>query len=84
MYINEETVPDCSIGELEKVIRNKRADEADGFKREYTVSKRLTVLKNVNHKSSFYNLFVKNVLLLLCTISVQLSCRTVALRKFFC
>lgn len=41
MYINEETISDISIRDLGNVIREKRRNEDDGFKREYAVSERL-------------------------------------------
>ena len=41
MYINEETISDISIRELDQVINDKRRDKDEGFKREYAVSKRL-------------------------------------------
>ncbi|XP_062612923.1 receptor-type tyrosine-protein phosphatase epsilon-like isoform X2 [Saccostrea cucullata] len=35
LYINEETVPDIEIEKLESIIKEKRKNEDDGFKREY-------------------------------------------------
>ncbi|XP_062620863.1 receptor-type tyrosine-protein phosphatase epsilon-like isoform X1 [Saccostrea cucullata] len=34
-YLNEETIPDIDIDKLENVIKEKRKNEDDGFKREY-------------------------------------------------
>ena len=41
MYINEETTSDTLIRELDQVIKDKRRNENEGFKREYAVSERL-------------------------------------------
>ena len=38
LYINEETISDISIRDLGQVIKDKRRNEDDGFKREYAVS----------------------------------------------
>lgn len=40
MYLNEETILDIPISELENVIAEKKKNEEDGFKREYTVGRR--------------------------------------------
>ncbi|XP_062607518.1 receptor-type tyrosine-protein phosphatase T-like isoform X4 [Saccostrea cucullata] len=37
LYINEETVPDIPVNQLENVIAEKRKDEDEGFKREYAM-----------------------------------------------
>ncbi|XP_061166271.1 receptor-type tyrosine-protein phosphatase epsilon-like [Saccostrea echinata] len=34
-YLNEETVPDINIDEMENIIKEKRQNEDDGFQREY-------------------------------------------------
>ena len=38
LYINEETISDVQIRDLGQVIKDKRRNEDDGFKREYAVS----------------------------------------------
>ncbi|XP_061180689.1 receptor-type tyrosine-protein phosphatase T-like [Saccostrea echinata] len=37
MYINEETIPDIPVNQLENIIAEKRKDEEEGFKREYAM-----------------------------------------------
>ncbi|XP_056002938.1 receptor-type tyrosine-protein phosphatase alpha-like isoform X5 [Ostrea edulis] len=37
MYINQETLADVPVSRLERVITDKKKDEADGFKREYAI-----------------------------------------------
>ena len=37
-HINKETISDISIRDLDLIIRDKRRNEYDGFKQEYTVS----------------------------------------------
>lgn len=50
MYINEETISDIQIRDLGQVIKDKRRNEDDGFKREYAVSfmYSVTVTQTVN------------------------------------
>ena len=41
IQINEETTSEISIRDLDLVIRDKRRNEYDGFKREYAVSEEI-------------------------------------------
>lgn len=51
MYLNEETILDIPISELENVIAEKKKNEEDGFKREYAVGHRMILTKfKLNHK----------------------------------
>lgn len=38
LYLNEETIPDVPINELENAILERKENEEDGFKREYSAS----------------------------------------------
>lgn len=38
LYLNEETIPDVPINELENAIMERKENEEDGFKREYSAS----------------------------------------------
>ena len=55
MYINEENIPDFSIRELEQVIRDKRLNDNEGFKREYAVSEHLFMYSVKNNYPNFMN-----------------------------